>query len=74
MNMDFHVHGILSKKLNFDEELFIQGINFAKNSGLHGLVLCEHFNAIDIDSSFHFLKIILFMKTTDMMLMDFMYI
>ena len=50
MNMDFHVHGILSKKLNFDEELFIQGINF------------------------HFLKIILFMKTTDMMLMDFMYI
>lgn len=52
MNMDFHVHGILSKKLNFDEELFIQGINFAKNSGLHGLVLCEHFNAIDIDSSF----------------------
>ena len=56
MNMDFHVHGILSKKLNFDEELFIQGINFAKNSGLHGLVLCEHFNAIDIDSSFSFLE------------------
>lgn len=56
MNMDFHVHGILSKKLNFNEDLFMQGINFAKNNGLHGFVLCEHFNAVDIGSSFSFLE------------------
>ncbi|WP_294157035.1 PHP-associated domain-containing protein [uncultured Clostridium sp.] len=56
MNMDFHVHGILSKKLKFNEELFLQGIEFAKNNMLDGFVLCEHFNAVDIDSSFSFLE------------------
>lgn len=56
MNLDFHVHGILSKKLNFDTELFISGINFAKNNGLDGFILCEHFNAVDIDSTFSFLE------------------
>lgn len=30
MNMDFHVHGILSKKLNFDEGLFIQELILLK--------------------------------------------
>ncbi len=56
MNMDFHVHGILSKKLNFNGDLFLQGIEFAKNNMLDGFVLCEHFNAVDIDSSFSFLE------------------
>ena len=56
MNMDFHVHGILSKKLNFNKDLFLQGIEFAKNNGLDGFVLSEHFNAVDIDSSFSFLE------------------
>ena len=56
MNLDFHVHGILSKKLKFNEELFLQGIEFAKNNMLDGFVLCEHFNAVDIDSSFSFLE------------------
>lgn len=56
MNMDFHVHGILSKKLRFNEELFLQGIEFAKNSMLDAFVLCEHFNAVDIDSTFSFLE------------------
>ena len=56
MNLDFHVHGILSKKLKFNEELFLQGIEFAKNNLLDGFVLCEHFNAVDIDSSFSFLE------------------
>ena len=54
--MDFHVHGILSKKLKFNEELFLQGIEFAKNSMLDAFVLCEHFNAVDIDSTFSFLE------------------
>ena len=56
MNMDFHVHGILSKKLKFDSELFLQGISFAKNNMLDGMVLCEHFNAVDIESSFSFFE------------------
>ncbi|MGN0144601.1 MAG: PHP-associated domain-containing protein [Clostridium sp.] len=56
MNMDFHVHGILSKKLNFNKDLFLQGIEFAKNNKLDSFVLSEHFNAIDIDSSFSFLE------------------
>lgn len=56
MNMDFHVHGILSKKLKFDSDLFLQGVTFAKNSMLDGFVLCEHFNAVDIESSFSFLE------------------
>ena len=56
MNMDFHVHGILSKKLKFDSDLFLQGISFAKNNMLDGMVLCEHFNAVDIESSFSFLE------------------
>lgn len=56
MNIDFHVHGILSKKLFFDSSLFLQGIEYAKNNDLQGFVLCEHFNALDIDSTFSFLK------------------
>ena len=56
MNMDFHVHGILSKKLKFDSDLFLQGVSFAKNNMLDGLVLCEHFNAADIESSFSFFE------------------
>lgn len=56
MNLDFHVHGILSKKLNFDSELFIQGIEYAKENGLDGFILCEHFNAVDLLSSYSFLE------------------
>ena len=56
MNIDFHVHGILSKKLPFDSSLFLQGIEYAKNNDLQGFILCEHFNAQDIDRSFSFLK------------------
>lgn len=56
MNIDFHVHGILSKKLKFDENLFLQGIEHAKESKLDGYVLCEHFNAVDLMSSFSYLK------------------
>ena len=30
MNLDFHVHGLLTKKSKFDEALFLQGIEVAK--------------------------------------------
>ncbi|NFO04030.1 histidinol-phosphatase [Clostridium botulinum] len=56
MNIDFHVHGILSKKLNFDAELFLLGIEYAKENGLDGFILCEHFNAIDLLSSYSYLE------------------
>ncbi|AOR23600.1 PHP-associated domain-containing protein [Clostridium taeniosporum] len=56
MNIDFHVHGILSKKLKFDSELFLQGVEYAKENGLDGFVLCEHFNAIDLLSSYSYLE------------------
>ena len=56
MNLDFHVHGILSKKLKFDPDLFIQGIEYAKENSLDGYILCEHFNAVDLNSTFSYLK------------------
>ncbi|MBW6409559.1 PHP-associated domain-containing protein [Clostridium weizhouense] len=56
MNIDFHVHGILSKKLKFDPELFLQGIEYAKENGLDGFILCEHFNAVDLKSAYSYLK------------------
>lgn len=56
MNLDFHVHGILSKKLDFNGELFMQAVESAKSSGLNGFILSEHFNAKDVDKTFEFLE------------------
>lgn len=56
MNLDFHVHGLLSKKSNFNEGLFLQGIENAKDQGLDGFILCEHFNAKDILSIYKYLE------------------
>lgn len=56
MNIDFHVHGLLSKKSKFDEELFLQAIENAKENGLNTFVLCEHFNAKDIYSIQSYLR------------------
>ena len=47
MNMDFHVHGLLSKRKDFNEEFFMNEIYFSKVNGLNAIVLCEHFNAKD---------------------------
>lgn len=56
MNLDFHVHGLLSKKSDFNEELLLQGIENAKDNGLDGFILCEHFNARDICSIYKYLE------------------
>lgn len=45
MNIDFHVHGKISKKNEFNQELFEQGMVYAKESGLDAVCLTEHFNA-----------------------------
>lgn len=56
MKLDFHVHGILTKKSKFDEEMFIQGIEYAKEQGLNGIIMCEHFNAMNIFDIYNYLE------------------
>ncbi len=56
MNMDFHVHGLLSKIKDFNKEFFINEIYFAKSNGLNGIILCEHFNAKDFLVIYDFLE------------------
>lgn len=56
MNIDFHVHGLLSKKSDFDEGLLLQGIEIAKENGLNAFVMCEHFNSRNILDIFSYLE------------------
>ena len=56
MNMDFHVHGLLSKRKDFNKEFFMNEIYFAKSNGLNGILLCEHFNAKDFLVIYDFLE------------------
>ena len=56
MNMDFHVHGLLSKIKDFNKEFFINEIYFAKSNGLNGIILSEHFNAKDFLVIYDFLE------------------
>jgi len=56
MNMDFHVHGLLSKRKDFNKEFFMNEIHFAKSSGINGIILCEHFNAKDFLVIYDFLE------------------
>lgn len=56
MKLDFHVHGILTKKSKFDEEMFLQGIEYAKEQGLNGIIMCEHFNAMNIFDIYNYLN------------------
>lgn len=56
MNLDFHVHGLLSRKSNFNEEFFLLGIENAKEQGLDGFILCDHFNAENIDEMYKYLQ------------------
>ena len=48
MWIDFHVHGRLTKKSDFDIKYFIKEIEFAKESGLDAIILSEHFNTKNI--------------------------
>lgn len=56
MNMDFHVHGLLSKRKDFNEEFFMNEIYFSKVNGLNAIVICEHFNAKDFLVIYEFLE------------------
>lgn len=56
MNIDFHTHGLVSKRVNFDRELFLLGVSFAKEVGLDGCLISEHFNAIDFNGIHSYLR------------------
>jgi predicted metal-dependent phosphoesterase TrpH len=56
MNIDFHVHGLLSKRKDFNERFFIEEIEYARLSNLHGIIMCEHFNAINFKEIYRYLQ------------------
>lgn len=56
MNIDFHTHGLVSKRVKFDRELFLQGIEYSKEIGLDAMLISEHFNAIDFNGIYSFLR------------------
>lgn len=56
MNVDFHVHGLLSKRKDFNKDFFMNEIHFSKNNGLEAIVLSEHFNAKDFLVIYDFLE------------------
>ncbi|WP_406945335.1 PHP domain-containing protein [Halobacillus sp. SY10] len=47
MNIDFHTHGNLSKKIPVTVEEFIEKMEEAKQNGLTAIALTEHFNAMN---------------------------
>jgi len=55
MVIDFHIHGKLSSKINFDEEEFLRKVNEAKQEGLDTLVLTEHSHADNFTEAYSFL-------------------
>ncbi|MEK5038306.1 PHP domain-containing protein [Sporosarcina sp. FSL K6-3457] len=44
MEIDLHTHGKLSKKVEFSLEYFMEMVDKAKENGLDGFALTEHFN------------------------------
>lgn len=56
MNIDFHVHGLLSKRKDFNQEFFMNEIRFAKENMIDAIVLCEHFNAKDFCLIYEYLE------------------
>ena len=57
MNIDFHVHGLLSKKKDFNENFFLEEINSAKENNIDGIVLCEHFQAVAFNDIYRYLEV-----------------
>ncbi len=49
MNIDFHVHGALSKKIIFDMDFLRRKLETARKSGLHALALTDHSDCKNVD-------------------------
>ena len=56
MVIDFHVHGKVSRKFEFDEEKFLLNINEAKENGLDSIALTEHCHAKNFYEGHEFLN------------------
>ena len=56
MIMDFHVHGKITSKFDFDEEKFLLTINEAKNNGLDSLAITEHCGCYKFEAGYVFLN------------------
>ena len=56
MNIDFHVHGLLSKRKDFNEKFFLNEIKYAKRNSIEGIILCELFNAIFFNIIYNYLE------------------
>lgn len=56
MNIDFHVHGLISKRKDFNEEFFLSEIDFAKENNIDAILLSEHFNAKDFYIIYEYLE------------------
>lgn len=56
MNIDFHVHGILSKRKEFNITFFMNEILYAKECNVDGIFLCEHYNAIEFNKIHEYLR------------------
>lgn len=56
MTIDFHVHGKITSKFDFDEESFLQTIKEAKNNGLDSVVITEHCGCYRFEAGFEFLN------------------
>lgn len=56
MQIDFHTHANLSKKIHISLEEFKEKMNEAKASGLTALAITEHFNSTNIIELYEMLK------------------
>ena len=55
MNLDFHTHGKLAKKLPFSTQYTDWLFDAAKAAGLDALCLTEHFNTLEFDRLYRYL-------------------
>lgn len=55
MNIDLHFHAALSRRIGFEYEFFREKIHQAKESGLDGLMMTDHFNIGGLDQFYTFL-------------------
>lgn len=56
MVIDFHVHGKISSKFEFDKDKFLLKINEAKKNGLDSIALTEHCHAVNFFEGYEFLN------------------
>ena len=56
MNLDFHTHGKLAKKLPFSTQYTDWLFDAAKAAGLDALCLTEHFNTLEFDRLYRYLQ------------------